>query len=144
MDKIIDRLWLGNLDDGRHAHDRLFPPDAILNISQYAYESPLRVYHETIQDEVFHDAKVWQQLVMRLHVLHGKTNDVVLVHCRLGVSRAPALVAAYLAYCGYSRDVDHALVEVMKKRVISDPHTETWRGVRAWWAQSRGLVPSAV
>lgn len=138
MHKILERLYVGDLEDGRTA---TAPITLIMNVSQYSYETPppLVQYHRSMVDEVFHDARYWQQLVMELYGLHARTDDTVLVHCRLGKSRSPALVAAYLAYCGYARDVDHAFTEVLKKHPETFPHTETWRGVRAWWAQSRGI-----
>ena len=139
MEQIVDRLWLGSLDDaqGDVAHLHL-----LFNLSQYVYLAPpgVVVYHDQIDDEVFLDAAVWQRLVEALHDMHQRFLSRVLVHCRLGVSRAPSLVAAYMASCGYAKNPDEALVMILAKRPIVNPHTETWRGVRAWWAQSAPLV----
>ena len=139
MDKILPDLYLGSLEDGQTCAE---PIEVCFNICEHSYEPKKYMVHAPIEDEVFHDARIWQGLVAKLYSIHHDeiNHRVVLVHCRLGISRAPSLVAAYLAYCGYTRDVDHALVQVTKQRPIAYPHMETWRGVRAWWAQSRGVA----
>ena len=139
VDQIFDRLWLGNLDDVQGNLDHI---DLLFNVCQYAYAAPPGkiVYHDAIRDEVFLDAAIWQRLVESLHDMHHRLNNRVLVHCRLGKSRSPSLVAAYMASCGYAASPEAALQLVTAKRLIAYPHPETWRGVRAWWPQSAPLV----
>ena len=139
MDQILDRLWLGTWDDAAAYADpstQGFPLRGILSLS----ERPLTVHpsivhtHAPIADEVYHAPHVWQELLHALIALvHLRGN--VLVHCRLGVSRSPALVALYLAQCGHSRDPQAALAHLVARRGCVAPHEETWRGVVETWGR---------
>lgn len=134
MDQILDRLWLGSWDDGA-LQDQLGPACCctyLLNLSERPYQSTLPIAHLPLADEAFHAPAVWARRVHALAALLT-TRQTVLVHCRLGVSRAPSLVAAYLAWCGHSRDPEHALVWVLARRSCVKPHPETWRGVIYWY-----------
>ena len=46
----------------------------------------------------------------------------VLLHCRVGLSRAPSLAAAYLHVVGY-KDIDAAIEEIRQMRPIINPST---------------------
>jgi protein-tyrosine phosphatase len=46
----------------------------------------------------------------------------VLLHCGVGVSRAPSLAAAYMAAVGY-KSIDAALNEIRKARPFIHPST---------------------
>lgn len=141
MDRILDRLWCGDFEDGyRAVHSR---PDEwtvqhVVNLSQTPYYSPygqVTVFH--IHDELFLDPATWTAGTNLIHSLLMYKEPVykclftsVLVHCRLGKSRAPAMCAAYLIRCGYSPE--KALKLVKLQRHLADPHPETWRSVVAW------------
>ena len=101
----------------------------VLQLHDCAPAPPVTVMHHEIPDEVFLDGSVWSGLTHLLSGLltHGNT---VLVHCRLGVSRAPALCAAYLMRCGMAPE--EALAYVTARRAVTAVHAETWRGVLAW------------
>lgn len=135
MNQILDRLWCGDYDDGRGvaATDMQAgygPVTYILNISQYPYDSPVvPAVHYPIQDEVFLPANTWAKLTHLLSDILA-ARYTVLVHCRLGKSRAPSLCAAYLMRCGFAPDV--ALRMVQQVRPLAFPHPKTWESVLAW------------
>lgn len=135
MDRILDRLWCGSYEDGRHvaAKDTVVPIRYILNISQYPYDSPIiPAVHYPIEDEVCLPGKTWEHLTHLLSDLLV-ARYTVLVHCRLGKSRAPALCAAYLMRCGFAPE--KALELVLEKRSEADPHPETIKSVLAWFTR---------
>jgi hypothetical protein len=138
MDQILDRLWLGNWGDAAAYADKTtqaYPQMGILTLCEQLPPVALcaSYVHMPIADEVFHSPFIWDKLVEALAtLLHKRTS--VLVHCRLGVSRAPSLVAAYLAHCGYSSDPRAALVHIVVRRRCVAPHPDTWRGVETWWS----------
>lgn len=124
MDQLLDHLYLGSFEDAQTwpvAH-------MVLNIAERPYARE-RMVHLPIADEVFHPPLIWQGLVGILALLLHQ-GDTVLIHCRLGVSRSPALCAAYLAYTGW--DLDEALGYVASKRACVKVHEETLRGVVEW------------
>lgn len=126
MDQILDRLWLGDFADAEQA---CAPIDYLLTLCEACPPSTLRVAHFSIPDEVYLPVE-WSDLVKHLSMFLQRST--VLVHCRLGKSRSPALVAAYLASIGW-HDPETALAYVKSKRAIVEVHSETWRGVTAWW-----------
>ena len=67
---------------------------------------------------------------VKSHVDAGRR---VLVHCRSGISRSPALIACYLHECmGWS--IDEALVRVKGARPQADPHQALLKSIRAHYA----------
>ena len=134
MDRILDRLWCGSYDDAQRVLE--VPPASpityILNVSQYPYQgaTDLPTVHYPIQDEVFLPAATWENLTHLLADLLA-ARYTVLVHCRLGKSRAPSLCAAYLMRCGYSAEKALRLVKLVRDE--ADPHPETWASVLAWF-----------
>lgn len=137
MNKILDRLWLGNFEDAAAyatPASQAFPFDAVLTLCEAAppVAAQLQHIHAPIPDEMWLPPAVWAELCHALgELLHHRAS--VLVHCRLGVSRSPALVAAYLARCGHSGDVEAALRFVTERRTVVRVHAETWRGVVEYW-----------
>ena len=135
MNQILDRLWLGDMDDGLVAHECPMPKiGAILALNERAYQTPLAYFHVSMPDEVFLPGHIWQSRVETLAQLQ-ESLVTTLVHCRLGVSRSPALVAAYLAHIGMMPDVTKALGYVMGRRSVVKVHDATWAGVTSWWSQ---------
>ena len=130
MDQILDRLWLGDLEDGRRVD---IPCTAVLNLCEHSYDNPAVVLiHAPLTDEVCHPPHEWQSRVYALqHLL--SLGHTVLVHCRLGKSRSPALVTAYLAAAGW--DLAQARLVIQARRGCVTIHPETWRGVEYWWTQ---------
>lgn len=55
----------------------------------------------------------------------------VLVHCEMGISRSPSLVASYLhQYLG--QDLDQAIASVKAARPIAEPHPELINSLRQY------------
>ena len=132
MNRILDNLYLGTLHDGSTAHlQSKAPIRHIMNCSQYSYHSMLPVLHTPFADEVCLPPWHWDHLVCLLGALCDI--GIVLVHCRLGVSRSPVLVAAYLAKRNGYTPWD-ALREIRVTHPQADPHKDTWQGVLEWWA----------
>lgn len=144
MDRILDRLWLGDAQDANAYADpttQHYPVRAILTLCEAkpCVHASVEHVHAPIPDEVFLPASAWGELLHCLGGLLGGTHrGHVLVHCRLGVSRSPALLAAYLAVCGHSRDPDWALAYILARRREIKPHPETMRGVYQYWEARDG------
>jgi protein-tyrosine phosphatase len=138
MDWILPRLALGSLVDAQALAQQPRPEEqygwCLFNVCQYEYEPDgYPVIWQPMRDEVFLPREHWARLVGMLWMALTDY-PTVLVHCRLGKSRSPALVAAYLAACGHSRDPEDAIAYVREQRKEVDVHPETWRGVMAYWA----------
>lgn len=142
MDQILDRLWLGSVKDAEaYAHPEMqaYPMHAILTLNEVAPLAVARTIthaYDPIPDEVFLTPAQWHHLIGRMHDLLWH-HQRILVHCRLGVSRSPALVAAYLVHCGHSWDPATALAYIARRHPNACPHAETWRGILAWNATWR-------
>ncbi len=131
MNKILDNRYIGDLSDGFSASKKPYISH-IVNVSQYLYLSTTPVTHAAFEEERFYDVSHWQRLVLMLEGLC--VTSTVLVHCRLGVSRSPSLVAAYLTKLqGTTPWI--ALRFIQDKRPMAQPHKETWRGVMEWWGK---------
>ena len=135
MDWILSRLACGSLADATMLGTASGIGRVVTLCEQPCPPLPSLTYgrHEPIPDEVWLPPDLWGRRVesLRLLLIHA----TVLVHCRLGVSRAPALCAAYLIRCGMAPG--EALAFVQSKRPVARIHPETWRGVLEW---SEGLL----
>ena len=136
MDWILGRLACGSLADATGLIEQRADGasgeihDVLTLCEQPTPALPGMTYghHAPIPDEVWLPPDLWERRVesLRLLLVHG----TVLVHCRLGVSRAPGLCAAYLIRCGMQPG--EALAYVCAKRAVAQPHAETWRGIVEW------------
>ncbi len=132
MDWILPRLACGTYDEAQ----MLVSDGSIgyaMNLSERPSETVVFCLHAPMPDEVFLDADMWELQVHRLFAIFLTSRTGIFVHCRLGVSRSPALCAAYLAASGVARTLDEALAQVRATRVVTRIHQETERGLRAWW-----------
>lgn len=129
MERILNRLYLGCFGDVPHA-----PPTPITHVFSLCERAPetfLPMTHHPIPDEVWLSPRIWRERLATLDalIING---EHVLVHCRLGVSRSPALVATYLLYAGHYTTLEVALAHVKSLRACVQVHPETWRGVTEW------------
>ena len=135
MDRILARLWVGDLADGHDIAEArcVHPITRILNLSQYRYTTTrllcLPIEHLPIDDEVLLPAATWT-LVVRTIQQALEAGHHLLVHCRLGKSRAPSACAAYLMQCGFTPTEARHLV--LTSRRLADPHPATWESVVRW------------
>ncbi len=130
MDWILDRLACGSLEDVPTLDHTI---TRILTLCEQRCVPPrstVFVDHRPLPDAVWLPPDVWRARVDTLAHLLQRCQLTVLVHCRLGVSRAPALCAAYLMQCGMGPEEARAYVEA--RRPAAAIHPETWRGVLAW------------
>lgn len=136
MDQILPNLYLGSLVDGRMI-DQYSSVNHSVNLCEYIYYPGAKpVTHAPFPDEQTLPPEHWQRLVLMLEGL--LITSAVLVHCRLGVSRSPSLVAAYLAKLeGCTPWI--ALQKIREKRPMATPHKDTWAGVMAWWREYGGF-----
>ena len=137
MDWILRRLACGSFDDALTVATSPVPIDRILSLSERAVPhgalaSTTHAHHEPIPDETWLPPDLWTKRVETLRVFLN-AGATVLVHCRLGVSRAPALCAAYLIHCGMAPDEARQFVEA--RRAVASMHPKTWQGVVEWSAQ---------
>ncbi len=128
MDQILPRLFLGDFADAQAVQVQDIQAVLTLCEARPHVAQGMDHVHAPIPDEVFLEHHVWAELLHALHVLLCDRHMRVLVHCRLGVSRAPSLVAAYLAQCGWT--LETALALLVSRRSVVAPHSETWRGVQ--------------
>ena len=131
MDQILDRLWLGGCEPDGDAL-RSWTSGCVLTLCEVppVLDNPaVHHIHAPMPDEVFMQAPEWSA---RVHALRQalRKYPTVFVGCRLGKSRAPSLVAAYLTETGWA--LDTALAFLVSKRSVVAPHPETWRGVQHW------------
>ena len=135
MDWILDRLALGDRADGESATPAQV--HVCLNIAEATYvpKPGMTLLHMPVPDEVRLSAPVWAYLLVQMTAFLHR-GQRVLVHCRLGKSRSPALVCAYLIQCGYAPTIALALATSCRKEVAI--HPETWASVLDW---QRGLYP---
>ena len=129
INQILPRLFLGDFVDAESM--TIDQVQCIISLSEASphVADGITHIHAPIPDEMWLPPSVWNELV---YALAQAVRDelVVLVHCRLGVSRSPALVVAYLAQCGWT--IETALEFVKKRRSVVNIHHETLRGVMQW------------
>lgn len=132
MDWILARLACGTYDEAQMLAGG-GPFERVLNLSERHSETVIPCYHAPMPDEVFLESAVWELQVQKLFAVLLTARRAVFVHCRLGVSRSPALCAGYLVASGVTRTLDEALVRVRASRAVTRIHPRTERGLRAWW-----------
>ncbi len=129
MHQILPRLYLGDLLDAESVTlEQIQCVISLCKEKPHIAEGMAHIY-APIQDEVWHFSSVWSELVYALtDAIRDEPN--VLVHCRLGKSRSPALVCAYMATTGWT--MASALRHIKRIRPLVLPHPETWRSVMEW------------
>ena len=134
MDRILPRLYLGAFDDVPVCDPT--PITHVFSLCERAPETFLPVTHHPIPDEAWLSPRIWRERLATLDalIING---EHVLVHCRLGVSRSPALVTAYLVYAHYFPTLFGALAYVSRHRECVNIHLETWKGVAEWDRERR-------
>ena len=132
MDWILGRLACGNLEDASTLSSMVGITRVLTLSEQHCPPLPSLTYghFEPIPDETWLPPDLWERRVESLRIFLW--SGTVLVHCRLGISRAPALCAAYLIRCGMGTDEARQYVEA--RRRVAKIHPETWRGVAEWAA----------
>jgi protein-tyrosine phosphatase len=122
MTRIWERLYLGSLTDA----DRLSRSNSsqiatVISVSEQCVEhksAKVHYIHLPIEDDkpvpVHQFNAVMDAMAMNIR------KGIVLLHCGLGISRAPTLTAAYLHRVGYL-NFDSAIGEIRQLRPTIDP-----------------------
>lgn len=132
MDWILGRLACGTFDEAQMlVADGPF--DGVMNLSERLSETVVLCFHAPMPDEVFLEWALWEEQILTLSTLLRRSRRAVFIHCRLGISRSPALCAAYLVACGVVQSMSESLEIVQVRRRVTKIHPETLRGVMAWW-----------
>ena len=131
MTRIFHRLYLGDADDAeRLARSNPSGIAVVISLS----ESPVERRNPRIRYLAFPLPEATPIGIETLNlILAAMTNSIrngaVLVHCRLGMSRSPAMVAAYLDRIGYL-DFEDALQFLHHLRSRVDPSPILLRSVQ--------------
>ena len=104
----------------------------VLNLSEYAPPScpDLTVLWVPLPQASYILSATWELLVDILGLMLAQGRDV-LVHCRTGANRGPALVAGYLALTG-ELSFAEALRQMETIHPLSNLHPETRRSLEYW------------
>jgi protein-tyrosine phosphatase len=118
--KIWERLFVGAKDDAEHlAKANPHGIDCVLSLCDVpvAHRRPgINYLHLPIEDE--QPVSVGQFDAVMDAIAENVRWGRVLVHCGVGISRAPIMTAAFMASVGY-KHIDAALAEIRKVRSIS-------------------------
>jgi protein-tyrosine phosphatase len=127
MNFIIDRLAIGELLDGESNP----PVAAILNLSEFEYQTPLIYKHIYFPDfEYLKDLALIGQCTefIREQIMQRHR---VLVHCFAGISRSTMICMAYLYECGMS--FEEALTFIREKHPVANPHETLVHSLYDWY-----------
>ena len=131
MDFIIDCLAVGEFADGKNNP----PVDAILNLSEFDYTSPLLYKRMYFPDfEYIKDLSLIGQCTGFIREQICQRHRV-LVHCFAGISRSVIICMAYLYECGMS--FQEALELIKTKHPVANPHETLLRSLYDWYDISR-------
>jgi len=134
MDKILDRVWLGDWHDGQNLQarkERII--NVVLNLAEElddptwegeAYKKVGFKDGEPIPHEKIKEA------VEFIHE-HMKKKHRILIHCAAGASRAPTILIAYMYECGW--DLDDAIMFVRSKRAVVNPNPILLRSLMEYY-----------
>lgn len=134
FDFITPQVVIGSRRDAENddalIHHRI---DAVLSFAPI--ERPMPVARQLslhLQDRVALPAEVIEEAVafLREQVSRGRR---VLVHCEMGMSRSPAIVACYL-HEEHGLDIDAALRQIRAVRPAADPHPALVASMRDYYA----------
>ena len=122
MTQIWERLFVGCLADAeRLARKNPNGIAAVISLCEQCVEDKaanIRYVRLPIEDDEPVPVRQFNAVINALAV--NISQGVVLLHCGLGISRAPTLAAAYLHRTGY-KNFDAAIEEIRQKRPNIEP-----------------------
>ena len=122
MTQIWERLFIGCLADAEElADENTNDITTVISLSEIPVQTrreDVKYVHLPIEDDVPVPVRQFYGVMdaIRKNIRWG----TVLLHCGMGVSRAPSLAAAYMAAVGY-KGIDAALKEIRKVRPFIHP-----------------------
>jgi protein-tyrosine phosphatase len=131
MTQIWERLFIGGLTDAeRLKKGNPNGIDSVISLCEQCI-TPKRhgvnYVHIPIEDESPLPAGQFDRIMDSIseNIRWGK----VLLHCGVGISRAPSLAAAYMAVVGY-KGLDAAIEEIRQLRSIINPSMILFKSIR--------------
>ena len=141
MDFVRPGMALGSRFEAENARLlTLYRIDAVLSLVQANVPAPVAVLNLTIDDGLPIPPGVLERAIAFLSGCAAR-NQRVLVHCEMGLSRSPTVLAAYLVE--HERiPFDRAIAEMRQVRPLVQPHPALVRSVTAYHEQKsvHGLV----
>lgn len=124
MTKIWERLHIGSIADAESLAvsnpERIKTVLSLSEISVKAQRASINYLHLPIADDEPVSVRQFDRILDALY--ENCRWGTVLLHCSLGVSRAPSLAAAYMDAVGY-KPMDAAIGEIRKLRPVISPST---------------------
>ena len=133
MTRIWERLFVGGLSDAqRLARGNPNHIDTVISLCEACVASKrqgVNYIHIPIEDDQSVPAGQFDSIIDAIakNVRWG----TVLLHCGVGVSRAPSLTAAWMYCVGY-KNLDSALEEIKRLRPAIDPSTILLESIRSY------------
>jgi protein-tyrosine phosphatase len=131
MTKIWERLFIGGLTDAqRLAKGNPNGIDSVISLCEECITSKrhgVNYIHLPIQDD--RPIPVGQFDKIMDSIAENIKWGTVLLHCGVGLSRAPSLAAAYMHVVGY-KDIDVAISEIERLRPIIAPSKVLLQSIR--------------
>ncbi len=122
MTQVWERLYVGGLADAEElGDDNPCGINTVISLSEIPVEHKrkgVNYLHLPIADDEPVPARQFDRILDALS--ENLRWGVVLLHCSLGVSRAPSLAAAYMDACGY-KAIDAAIAEIKRLRPFINP-----------------------
>src|ERR1039457_6337524 len=125
MTQVWERLFIGGIADAEElAADKPSGITTVVSLSEIPVEAKRRdinYLHLPIEDDVLVPVRQFYGVMdaIRKNIRWG----TVLLHCGVGVSRAPSLAAAYMDAVG-CMGIDAAIKEIRQVRPFIHPSTE--------------------
>jgi protein-tyrosine phosphatase len=117
MTRIWERLYIGGLADAEElADENTNDITTVISLSEIPVQTrreDVNYVHLPIEDDMSVPVRQFYCIMdaIRKNIRWG----TVLLHCGVGVSRAPSLAAAYMAAVGY-KNIDAAIKEIRQVR----------------------------
>lgn len=124
MTQVWERLFIGGLADADElAADNPHRITTVVSLSEIPVEAKCKGVNYVSLPISDDEPVSMHQFDRILDALYENLRwGTVLLHCGVGVSRAPSLAAAYMDACGY-KGIDAALEEIRKLRPFISPST---------------------
>jgi len=124
MTQVWERLYVGSIADAEElAKGNPHRITTVLSLCELPVERKRRginYFHLPIEDDAPVPVHQFDRILDALY--ENCRWGSVLLHCSLGISRAPSLAAAYVAAVGY-KGIDAALKEIKQLRPFIHPST---------------------